>query len=168
MFSHLTGEDIPDITTDDVDDLMIGNDAELPPEARRCPIVVRRLIRNAHQNLGHPSNYALVRLMKTAKCHPDMIGYARHMKCPSCQRRNPPERIPRAAVPYRPTRFNHTVGVDLKWIKDSDGIKYIFLNILDLATTFNIVVLVPNKEPQTIADAFTQKWMHWATTPETL
>ena len=27
MFSHLTGEDIPDITTDD---LMFGNDAELP------------------------------------------------------------------------------------------------------------------------------------------
>ena len=65
MFSHLTSEDIPGITTDDVDDLMMGNDAELHPEARRCPIVVRRMIRNAHQNLGHPSNYALVCLMKT-------------------------------------------------------------------------------------------------------
>ena len=52
MFSHLTGEDIPDITTDDVDDLLIGNDSKLPPEARQCPIAVRRLIRNAHQSLG--------------------------------------------------------------------------------------------------------------------
>ena len=95
-----------------------------------------------------------------------MIAYARHMKCPSCQRRKPPERIPRAAVPYRPTRFNHTVGVDLKWIKDADGIKHIFLNILVLTTTFNIVARVPNKEPQTIANAFKQNWMNWAHIPE--
>ena len=64
MFSHLAGEDIPGITTDDVDDLMLGNDADLPPEARQCPIAVRRLMRNAHQNLDQPSNYARARLMK--------------------------------------------------------------------------------------------------------
>ena len=111
FYSHLTAEDIPDWNTDD---LLIGADENLPPEARKCPVDVRRMIRNAHNNLGHPSNYALVRLMRTAKCHPDMIAYARHMKCASCSRRQPPSRIPRVSLPYRPTRFNSVVGIDLK------------------------------------------------------
>ena len=49
---------------------------ELPPEARRCPKPVRRLVRNCHRNLGHPGNFALVKLMVVATCHPDMIAYA--------------------------------------------------------------------------------------------
>ena len=68
---------------------------DMPPEARKLPARLKRMVRNAHRNLGHPSNFSLVRLMTVAKCHPDMIEYARHMKCPTCQRRNPPQqRIP--------------------------------------------------------------------------
>ena len=163
FFAHLTAEDIADWNADD---LLVGGDADLPPEARRCPTSVRRVIRNAHNNLGHPSNHALVRLMKTAKCHADMIAYARHMKCPSCQRRQPPSRIPRVAMPYRPTRFNAVVGLDLKWVKDSSDEQYYLLNILDLATTFNVCCVVPDKQPKTIADAFKQHWLNWASTPE--
>ncbi len=113
FFAHLTAEDIPDWNSAD---LLVGGDADLPPEARRCPIDVRRMIRNAHCNRGHPSNHALVRLMKTAKCHEDMVAYARHMKCPSCMRGRPPSRIPRVSMPYRPTRLNAIVGIDLKWV----------------------------------------------------
>ena len=136
------------------DDLLLGNDADLPPEARRCPIPVRRMIRNAHNSLGHPSNHALVRLMKTAKCHEDMIAYARHMKCPTCARRQPPARIPRVSMPYRPTRFNAVVGLGLKWVKDSKENSYYMLSILDLATTFNIACVVPDIRPETVAEAF--------------
>ena len=131
FYSHLISEDIPDWNTDD---LLIGQDEDLPPEARKCPVDVRRMIRNAHNNLGHPSNYALVRLMRTAKCHPDMIAYARHTKCASCSRRKPPSRIPHVSLPYRPTRFNSVVGIDLKWVKDAKGENYYMLNILCLAT----------------------------------
>ena len=60
FYAYLTAEDIPDLQADD---LLVGNDADLPPEARKCSIDVRRAIRNAHNNLGHPSNHALVRLM---------------------------------------------------------------------------------------------------------
>merc|ERR1712138_187181 len=110
-----------------MDDLLIGNDADLPPEARKCSVEMRRLIRHAHNNLGHPSNHAMVRLMRTAKVHPDLIAYARHMKCPTCARRQPPARIPKATIPYRPTRFNAVVGLDLKWIKDSKGKQFYLL-----------------------------------------
>ena len=148
------------------DDLLTGNDSELPPEAKRCPVEVRKMIRNAHVNLGHPSNHALVRLMRTAKCHPDLIAYARHMKCPTCKRRQPPARIPRVSMPYRPTRFGAVVGLDLKWVKDTTGDAYYLLNILDLATGFNIGCIVPDKQPKTIAAAMKQYWLLWAGLPE--
>ena len=163
MFAHLTAEDIPDWNTDD---LLVGNDADLPPEARRCPVDVRKMIRAAHNNLGHPSNHSLVRLMKTAKVHPDMIAYARHMKCPTCRRRQAPSRVPRVSLPYRPTRFNAVVGLDLKWVKDSKGDTYYLLNILDLATAFNVCCVITNKRPSTVAQAFKQYWITWAGTPE--
>ena len=73
----LNAGDYPEVHPDD--DLL--GEEDLPPEARRCPKPIRRLIRNCHRNLGHPSNFALVRLMTIAKCHPDMIAYAHHMKC---------------------------------------------------------------------------------------
>ena len=44
-----------DYPTGDPDDNLIQGEDDLPPAARRCPKAVRRLIRNAHRNLGHPS-----------------------------------------------------------------------------------------------------------------
>ena len=118
---------------------------DLPPEARSLPRNLKRMVRNAHRNLGHPSNFALVRLMKTARCDQKLIAYARHMKCPTCARRQPPARIPRVSVPYRPTRFNAVVGLDLKWIKDSKGHVFYMVSMLDLATAFKIACVVPDK-----------------------
>jgi len=48
MLAHLTAEDIPDWN---IDDVLVGNDADLPPETRRCPVDVRKMIRAAHNNL---------------------------------------------------------------------------------------------------------------------
>ena len=160
-YAFLTGEDIPDVTPEA--DLIGGE--ELPPEARKCPESVRNMIRVAHRNLGHPSNHALVRVMKIAKCHPDMLAYARSMRCPTCIRRKPPERIPRTTMPYRPTRFNALVGLDLKWTHDSSITSHLVLNILDLATTYNIGIVVPNQRPETIAKAFKAHWIQLAETP---
>ena len=53
----LSASDYPEVHPDD--GLLVEED--LPPEARRCPKPVRRLIRNCHRNPGHPSNSALVR-----------------------------------------------------------------------------------------------------------
>ena len=67
-----------DYPTGDPDDDLMGEE-DLPPAARRVPKEIKRLMRDAHRNLGHPSNNSLVRLMSVAKCHPDMVQYAHHM-----------------------------------------------------------------------------------------
>ena len=92
--------------------------------------------------------------MSVAKCHPDMIAYATHMRCDTCLRRAPSMRIPRATMPYRPTRFNDTVGIDLKLIKDIRGENFYLLNMLDLATGFNLGILLPDKSSKTVMEAF--------------
>jgi hypothetical protein len=163
MFSYLNCEDCPD--WDPTDDLTC-EETDLPPEARRVPEKLKRMVRNAHRNLGHPGNFALVRLMKTAKCPDDVICYARCMKCPTCLRRQAPDRIPRVAMPYRPTRFNTSVGLDIKWVKDSAGKKMMCLNILDLATCFSVFVPIIDKKPTTIASVFKWAWINWAGAPE--
>lgn len=54
-----------------------------------------------------------------------------------------------AAMPYRPTSFNHIVGWYLTFTKDCPGRQYILLNDLDIATTYNRLVLyVANKSQQ--------------------
>ena len=162
FYGLLQAADYP--TGDPDDDLVLGEE-DLPAQARRCPKSVRRLIRNAHRNLGHPSNYSLVRLMTVAKCHPDMISYASHMKFPTCQRRNPPQRIPKTTMPYRPTQFNQVIGIDLKWIKDVAGNTFYLFNILDLATSFNLGICLPDKSAKTLTTAFKQYWLSWAGAP---
>ena len=77
----------------------------------------------------------------------------------------PPKRIPRVAMPYRPTRFNDTVGIDLKWVKDAIGENFFLLNILDLATGFNLGILLKNKISIAVAEAFKTYWLSWAGPP---
>ena len=68
----------------------------------------------------------------------------------TCRRRQPPGRMPRASVPYRPQRFGQIIGLDLKFVHDTDGHKYVALNIVDFATTFNVLLLLPDKEAKTL------------------
>ena len=88
------------------------------------------------------------------------------MKCPTCARKQPPPRIHRVSMPYGHTRFNAVVGLGLKWVKDSKGGSYYMLNILDLATAFNIACIVPGKHSEAIAEAFKFYLMNWANTQE--
>ena len=68
-------------------------------------------------------------------------------------------------MPYRPTRFNDTVGIDLKWVKDSAGKRFHLLNILDLATSFNLGILLDDKSSKSVMEAFKVFWLSWAGPP---
>ena len=149
------------------EDLPLGDD-DLPPSARKCSRKLRRVVQRAHKNLGHPSSEALVRVMQTAKCVPEMIEYAKHWKCPSCHRRRPPERMPRVSMPYRADRFGQVIGLDLKFPKDADGKQYVVLNVLDFATCFNVFILLPDKHAETVFKHLDRFWLLWAPSPDVI
>jgi len=108
----------------------------------------RREVERLHRQFGHPPNESLARMLCTAKADQEVVRYARQYRCPVCESRKRPQAASRATMPYRPTRFNHTVGVDLKFVHDYEQKQYVFLNVLDYATTFNVGILVPAKSAQ--------------------
>ena len=68
-------------------------------------------------------------------------------------------------MPYRPTRFNDTIGIDLKWVKDAVGKNFFLLNILDLATGFNLCIILEDKSATAVSEAFKTYWLSWAGPP---
>ena len=114
------GSDGPDVEmvpvpgAAEADDLAGGED-DVPENIRLATTPeVRREVRNAHYNLGHPSTETLLRLMRKAGASDEVQRYARWWKCSLCAERAPPGRLGKTAMPYRPRSFNMTVGVDLK------------------------------------------------------
>ena len=62
-------------------------------------------------------------------------------------------------MPYRPTRFNHTVGIDLKFVHDHEQTQYVFLNVVDFATTFQVGILISDKSAKAVGEAFQSHWL---------
>lgn len=69
-------------------------------------------------------------------------------------------------MPHRPTRFNHVVGLDLKFVRESQGTQYAFLHVRDLATLFNLSSRCEPIEPAFVAICFKAHWATRAEIPE--
>ena len=76
----------------------------LPQEAKdklsTIPEQVRREVRKAHHDLGHPSKTALMRLARLAKKSPDHLYYIKQWQCRNalCAFRGKPHRLLRERV----------------------------------------------------------------------
>jgi hypothetical protein len=60
------------------------------------------------------------------------------------------------------------VGIDLKFVHDAAQTQYVFLNVVDFATTFQLGILVPDKSARAVGEAFQAHWLRWAGAPENL
>ena len=132
---------------------------------RLIPDSVKAGVRRAHHALGHCWRASLLRLAKASKKSEDHLFYIRHWQCSACMSRKVPEPIARASVTARPQEFNKVVGVDLKFVKDSKGVTYTFLNVLDVATRKSGFYLVPSKSSRHVSEKFLDKWCSWAGVP---
>ena len=148
-----------------------GSSSSTPsPDSPTEPISaqVRREVERLHRNFGHPAPESLAKMLYTAKADQDMVRYARLYQCPTCEARKRPGAVPKTTMPYRPTRFNHTVGIDLKFVHDAAQTQYVFLNVVDYATTFQLGILVSDKSARAVGEAFQAHWLRWAGAPENL
>ena len=129
------------------------------------PETVKAEVRRAHHALGHCGRATLLRLAKNSKKSEDHLFYIKPFQCPACMQRAPPESISKASATIRPREFNKVVGVDLKEVKDANGTKFMFLNVLDIATRKSGFLLVPDKSSRVVAQKFTDMWCAWAGVP---
>ena len=159
----------PSLDSDDempLDELM-AQAREREAQAIYIRPAVRAAVKRVHNNLGHPGNRTLIRALVIANATEEAIEAARTLTCEICarlQRARPrrPAQLPRAR------HFGEHVAVDLFVLKDIDDEVFTFLNVVDLATRFQVVTLVASKRPDDVLAGFENAWSNWAGAPENL
>ena len=80
----------------------------------QAPDQLRASLHKLHVNLGHPSNSALVRVLKHGGANQSAIDLARNFRCELRESKQRPKPAHPAQV-ERVTEFNRRIGIDKKY-----------------------------------------------------
>ena len=153
---ELPGTAIPD---DEFHEEPQHEEAKVPEEIPNC---VRLAVMRIHKNLGRPSKELLCRALRIGGANKVAIRAATGLKCDVCSESKPPKSHLPANLAGTHTEFNQGVGVDRFMLADSGEQVFEFLNIVDLATRFNIGFPVPSKRPDDVLSVLEMVWINWA------
>ena len=135
------------------------------------PLRVRTAIRRMHRQFGHTSSTVLVQILRAARAPPEYIQACRHFRCDACEDNKPKHQSTKVAPP-KDYVFGRNLGIDVLEVKDIADETYLCLNILDLGTTFQQVVLMRqghgSPSSRECLDSFVSLWVGWAGWPQTL
>ena len=141
--------------------------SELAKRRLAIPADVINAVKRLHNNLGHPELKTLVRALVTAGATPQAIEAAKLLRCDVCARLKPPH-TRRPSVAERASNFGDKVAIDLFVIDDIARESFTFVNIIDIATRFQVCTLAKSKRPDDVWDAFERAWLCWAGPPDKL
>eukprot|EP00435_Cladocopium_sp_Y103_P010293 s4146_g2.t1 len=121
-----------------------------------------------HNNLGHPSDKDLIRILRNAGATDQAIQLARDFekRCSVCiQRQRPTPCLP--ASPSMCLDFNHKVGMDVKILPGwKVGQRIKCLNLVDYASSFQVMLPFYQVETSEILQKlFVDGWVRWAGPP---
>ena len=89
------------------------------------------------------------------------------MVCRTCKRSSK-AKLQRVAAPVTVLDFNETIAADVSWIDTMDETNKPCLNMVDLASTYQVVVPVASTKYEDLAKAFVSGWVSWAGAPKYL
>ena len=118
---------------------------------------LRKIVAQLHVNLGHPSNDALALAIRLSGGSDDAIQAAFKVRCTVCERLTEPSPVPAASL-RRWTEFGQCVALDLFMFADITGEHGLFLNMLDMASHYQVVFPVADKNPLTFFYGFLLGW----------
>ena len=150
-----------------------ATEAERRAAWRALPQRVRVAIRRLHKAFGHLPGAVLTQVLKQARASPQFIQAAKLHRCKACLDTAPvPRHHPVSSDSLYPREFNNTVGLDCLEVKDSQGNRYTAVNIVDVGTSFQQVVIVKagggNPSARQCVKAFMERWTSWAGFPLTV
>eukprot|EP00435_Cladocopium_sp_Y103_P043787 s1055_g12.t1 len=124
------------------------------------------ILKKLHQNLGHPPNNDLVRVLRHGQASAEAIELARSFECSFCKSQAKPS-VPLPAQTHRVHEFNHQIGLDVKnlrgWLPNQ---KIKALNVVDTASSFQRVVPFFQTETSTLLrQLLSDHWIAWAGPP---
>eukprot|EP00435_Cladocopium_sp_Y103_P022015 s1030_g5.t1 len=128
-----------------------------------------RTVMKLHQNLGHPSNEQLIRVLRHSRASPEAIECAKKLECTTCLNHKSPAPALPANVPS-PLLFNDQVGLDIKYVSGWKVNQRVpCVNIVDYGSSFQIMVPIYVKESSELIKRVLQdSWIAWAGTPKSL
>ena len=150
-----------------------ATEAERRAAWRALPQRVRVAIRRLHKAFGHLPGAVLTQVLQQARASPQFIQAAKLHRCKACLDTAPvPRHHPVSSDSLYPREFNNTVGLDCLEVKDSQGNRYTAVNIVDVGTSFQQVVIVKagggNPSARQCVKAFMERWTSWAGFPLTV
>ena len=110
------------------------------------------------QNWGHPSNLALARAIRVTGGNAAAVRAAVQLRLDVCE-------IQQHPGPHLPARlrtdreFGDTAAIDLFVLADYAGNQLSFINVLDSASIFCVVAMIPSKHPKIVWDHFFKHWI---------
>ena len=106
----------------------------------KIPARTRAASRKMHREWGHMNLAVLKKILKAGKAPQDYIDAVDAFQCRDCMVNAPKApQTTKVGPPKHPYEFNHTVGVDVFDLHDNEGKCWLFLNITDMGTNFQIV-----------------------------
>ena len=126
--------------------------------------VVAGALKRLHQNLGHPPRRELVRHLRLGGASQDMIEGAEKLECKTCAHCAQPKPH-RVAKPAALLDFNEAVALDIIFLDTLDTTGHLALNMVDMASTYQVVIPIPNRKSSTVAETFYRHWISWAGVP---
>ena len=130
----------------------------------RLPKEKRVAIRRLHAMMGHCSNAALIRMLKSSMAGQDAVDAAKHFRCQGCEemKRDEAPRVVRPTKPSCEVRFNYEVSVDVCEVHDAAEKRHSILSVVDMATHYHAAFWVaPGGTPSSraCAEAFNLGWL---------
>ena len=124
------------------------------------PKWVQNALRRLHTNLGHPANESLVRHLAQAGATGQALLGAKHLRCSVCERTKTPHQ-PRPSKIVQARRFNDRVFLDIVFIKNVNGETFPYLNILDDASTYQILDHLPDRSETVVVQKLVDGWFRY-------
>ncbi|CAK0869680.1 unnamed protein product [Prorocentrum cordatum] len=159
--------DTRDVRAEDTVDGRIGVGAITftKKAAACCKPAELAMLKRLHVNLGHPPDEDLGRSLRLKGAKSATAQAVKGLICGVCRSQQRPS-ARRPAHLHFVQDFGDDVGFDCFELKDVDGKSYLYLSIVDLATTFHVATLIDRHTGQEFDAAFERCWASWAGVPD--
>ena len=101
-------------------------------------------VRRLQRQFGHIPKQVMINFLRAAKVRKEIIDAVRLHRCETCEKTAPKKPTHKVSLPGEYT-FNHTLGIDVFEVMDSEGNTYQVLNMVCVGcvgTTFQLAEVV--------------------------
>ncbi|CAE7370323.1 unnamed protein product [Symbiodinium necroappetens] len=127
-------------------------------------VTLERMIRRAHEGLGHPEHGRFMRILRQSNASEEVLDAAQQFQCATCQAYRLPEAVRKGAPPKEELYINEKVGVDTVHLRDHNNDAVPSLNIIDFHTHFQLVIPMAAESASEVRKAYRQ-WIRFFGVP---